>query len=123
MSAADMIALVERHMDLETKGDLPGVMATLTPDVTWGTRDTIFHEGAEAVAGHYAGTITPPGRFQVANFQGWADEARQTALGYWDVTRPDGSTYPVIALFEFRDGLIRSERLFHDGSAPGCARG
>lgn len=124
MTCSEMLALMERHMHLETVGDVDGVMATLTPDVTWGTRQTTFHEGRDAVAGHYKATITPSGRFQVANFRGWANAAQQTAIGYWDIVRPDGSTaYPVLALFEFRDGLICSERLFHDGSAGGCGRG
>lgn len=119
-----MIALIEHHMDLETKGDVAGVMDTLTPDVNWGTPDTVFHQGAAAVERHYTASITPPGRFTVANFEGWADEGRQTAVGRWDVSRPDGGgTYPVVAIFEFRDGRICSEKLYHDGSAGGCGRG
>lgn len=123
MTSSEMIALIERHMDLETHGDVAGVMSTLTPDVTWGTPDTIFHQGADAVEGHYIASITPPGRFQARNFRGWADEVQQTAVGFWDCSRPgEENSYPIVAVFEFKDGLISSERLFHDGSAAGCGR-
>lgn len=124
MTAGQMVDLVERHMRYETEGDLDAVMATLTPDVEWGTPETVFYAGADAVRGHYENSILPPGRFSTENFQGWADEASQKAVGFWDVRRPgDEASYPIMALFEFRGGLIATEKLFHDAAAPGCSRG
>jgi ketosteroid isomerase-like protein len=121
LNAAEMIRKVEEHMDLEVEGDVDGVMGTLTEEVTWGTEATVFFAGSAEVRRHYCDQILPPGRFQTANFKGWADEARQQAVGLWEVSRPGHpGSYPVVAVFEFRDGRIASERLFHDASSPSC---
>jgi ketosteroid isomerase-like protein len=121
LSARQMLDLIERHMQLEVDGDVDGVMATLTDDVTWGTEATGQYVGAAAVRAHYMASITPPGRFTTESFRGWADEDRQEAVGLWTVRRPGvDATYPVLALFRFADSLIRSEELFHDASSPSC---
>ncbi len=121
LTPSEMIDLIRHHMELEVQGDVDGVMATLTDDVTWGTASTGLHDGANAVRQHYADSITPAGRFTTEGFRGWADHERQEAVGLWTVRRPGAdATYPVVAVFRFKNRLICSEELFHDASSPSC---
>jgi hypothetical protein len=123
LKTEEMLALIDLHTRLEMIGELDKVMATMAPESSWGTPGSShFHVGHDTVRRHYASLLPPPGQPKVDSFRGWADEAAQSAVGYWRVCLADGTTYPIAGVFTFEDGLITGEEPFHGENAPGCRR-
>jgi hypothetical protein len=118
-----MRAMVQRHGDFEcTKVDgLPyavdveGAMSTMTSNPSWAQYPSLaMVHGADAVRSMYA-QLDGNAFFEVKRW--WADEERQDLIAEMRVgkTLPDGSRdeWDHVVLFEFEDGLIKSEIGYH----------
>jgi len=115
----EMIELLDRHMRAELDANLQGVMDTLTDDAVWGNPrgGGYWLEGKGAIREHYANTLLK-GRFDAECIRSWTDDGRQEAVSEYVVTvnLDDGTavSFPVVAIVQFKDGLMASECLYFD---------
>ena len=123
LSADEMFAMVERHGNFEcTKVDgLPypvdvdGALSTMTPDPYWAQYPGLpTAQGYEAVHAMYA-QLDGNAFFEVKRW--WADKERQDLIAEMRVGKenPDGTRdeWDHVVMFDFEDGLIKSEVGYH----------
>jgi ketosteroid isomerase-like protein len=127
MDRADMDRMVDEHFDYEAHDDIEGVLRTFTDDVVHHVTGSPYGEvtGKAAVRAFYEELfaaikgehVTPVARWYGADFL--VDETRWT--GRIEDGRlfgqPGGSgqlTFRLLHVFEFRDGLIRTEKVWSD---------
>jgi SnoaL-like domain len=123
LTAEEMRERVQRHGDFEctkVEGgaypvDVDGAMGTMTAEPSWAQYPGMeMVHGAEAVRGMYA-QLDGNAFFEIKRW--WADEERQDFIAEMRVGKilPDGSRdeWDHVVMFEFEDGLIRSEVGYH----------
>ncbi|HEV3213363.1 MAG TPA: nuclear transport factor 2 family protein [Acidimicrobiales bacterium] len=129
LTADEMMAAVQRHGDLEctkVEGgpypvDVDGAMSTMTSSPRWAQYPTMpMVHGADAVRSMYV-ELDGNAFFEVQRW--WADEDRQDLIAEMRVGKvlEDGSRteWDHVVLFEFDDGLIKSEIGYHSINLEG----
>jgi SnoaL-like domain len=129
LTAEEMRERVQQHGDFEcTKVvggpypvDVDGAMSTMIAEPTWAQYPGMeMVRGGEAVRGMYA-QLQGDAFFEIKRW--WADEERQDFIAEMRVGKvlPDGSRdeWDHVVMFEFEDGLIRSEIGYHSVQIQG----
>jgi SnoaL-like domain len=129
LTAEEMRDRVQRHGDFECTKieggvypvDVDGAMSTMTAEPSWAQYPGMeMVHGGEAVRGMYA-QLQGDAFFEIKRW--WADEERQDFIAEMRVGKvlPDGSRdeWDHVVMFEFEDGLIRSEVGYHSVQIQG----